>query len=199
MQRKALTHERVFRDAQYAAEYARQHQKMGENLGKRVSRSLRKRGFEQGRIIDAGCGSGATAVYLADAFPGCEIVGIDLSEPLLQEAAASAEAVGVSDRVRFEVGDAEQLTFDEQSFDVALSFNMAHIVEHPVQMLDELERILRRDGHLFIADLKRSWLSIFEREMASSFTLSEAQDLFRQSRIREGKFSSDLIWWRFEA
>ena len=199
MKREPLTHERVFQDAEYADSYARRHQKMGEKLGQRVAKELRVRGFEGGRIIDVGCGSGATAIYLASALPLCDIVGIDLSEPLLQAAHSAAVAAGVTNRVSFESGDAERLSHDEDSFDVALCFNMVHIVERPVQMLNELERILRGDGHLFVADLKRSWLSIFEKEMASSFTLGEAQELFRTSKIRQGRFSSDLIWWRFEA
>jgi hypothetical protein len=65
-------------------------------------------------------------------------------------------------------------------------------------MLDEIERILAPDGSLFVADLKRSWLGLFEREMKSSFTLEEAKTLFAQSDLRAGSFSSSLIWWRFE-
>jgi ubiquinone/menaquinone biosynthesis C-methylase UbiE len=199
MKRASLTHERVFSDEDYAASYAQQHQKMAENLGREVAQKLRSREFREGRIIDVGCGSGATAIVLAQAFPRSEVVGIDLSESLLRLASQAAQAAGLADRVRFEPGDAERIPYDEDSFDIVLSLNMVHIVEYPIQMLDEIERILVPDGALFIVDLRRSWLGLFEREMKSALTPQEAKALFAQSTLREGSFSSSLIWWRFEA
>jgi ubiquinone/menaquinone biosynthesis C-methylase UbiE len=193
-----MTHDRVFRDEDYAARYAQQHQKMAENLGRQVAKKLHSRGFQGGKILDVGCGSGATAIILAQAFPQSEILGIDLSEPLLRLATQAAQATGLDDRIRFKTGDAEQMPYEDNSFDVALSLNMVHIVERPVQMLDEIERILAPDGSLFVVDLRRSWLGLFEREMKSSFTLEEAKTLLAQSDLRAGSFSSSLIWWRFE-
>ncbi|MGD8794646.1 MAG: class I SAM-dependent methyltransferase [Anaerolineae bacterium] len=198
MKRTPMTHDRVFRDEDYAARYAQQHQKMAENLGRQVAKKLHSRGFQGGKILDVGCGSGATAIILAQAFPQSEILGIDLSEPLLRLATQAAQATGLDDRIRFKTGDAEQMPYEDNSFDVALSLNMVHIVERPVQMLDEIERILAPDGSLFVVDLRRSWLGLFEREMKSSFTLEEAKTLLAQSDLRAGSFSSSLIWWRFE-
>jgi ubiquinone/menaquinone biosynthesis C-methylase UbiE len=75
---------------------------------------------------------------------------------------------------------------------------MVHLVEDPVQMLNEIERVLAPKGFLFIADLRRSWLGLIEKEIKSALTLGEAKELFRQSKLREGVFSSSNIWWRFE-
>lgn len=66
-------------------------------------------------------------------------------------------------------------------------------------MLDEIERVLAPTGHLFIIDLRRSWLGLVEREVRSALTLPEARTLFKQSKLRDGVFSSSLLWWRFEA
>lgn len=199
MKRAPVTHERVFSDEDYAARYAQQHQKMAENLGREVASKLHSRGFEGGRIIDVGCGSGATAIVLAQEFPQSEVVGVDLSEPLLRLATQATQAAGLAGRVRFETGDAERIPYEDKLFDVVLNFNMVHIVEHPIQMLDEIERILVSDGSLFIVDLRRSWLGLFESEMKSALTPQEAKTLFAQSKLRAGSFSSSLIWWRFEA
>jgi len=199
MKRTSTTHDRVFSDKDYAARYAQQHQKMAENLGREVVRGLHARGFQGGKIIDVGCGSGATAIVLAQAFPQSEVVGIDLSQPLLHLASQAAQAAGLTGRVRFETGDAERIPYEDDSFDVVLSLNMVHIVEHPIQMLNEIERILLPEGSLFIADLRRSWLGLFEKEMKSSLTLQEAKTLLAQSKLRAGDFSSSLIWWRFQA
>jgi ubiquinone/menaquinone biosynthesis C-methylase UbiE len=199
MKRAPLAHDRVFGDQQAAATYARKHQNMADRLAREYSQKLCSRGFQRGRVIDVGCGSGGTVISLAEEFADSQFVGIDLSEPLLQYAEAAAQEAGVGDRVRFEVADVQQMPFDDDSFDVATNLNMVHIVERPIQMLNEIERILVPRGILFIADLKRSWLGVLEKEIKSALTTEEAQSLFGQSRLRKGTFSSDLLWWRFEA
>jgi ubiquinone/menaquinone biosynthesis C-methylase UbiE len=198
MNRATLTHERIFRDEKFAGSYARRHQKMAEKFGHECAEKLSSRGFRSGRILDAGCGFGGTAIVLAKRFPNSEIVGIDLSEPLLRLANQTAQAAKLEHRARFEIGDVEKIQYADRSFDVVLSINMVHIVENPVQMLNEIERVLAPGGFLFIADLRRSWLGFVEKEIKSALTLDEAKDLFSRSKLRKGKFSSSALWWRFE-
>jgi hypothetical protein len=66
-------------------------------------------------------------------------------------------------------------------------------------MLNEIERVLIPDGFLYIADLRRSFLGLFEPEIRSGLTIAEARKMFDQSEIRRGDFTSDLVWWKFEA
>ena len=198
MKQSPLIHERVFA-GDFAEEYARRHQKMAEGLGREYARKLLARGFREGRILDAGCGFGATNILLAQAFPEAELVGIDLSDPLLRLAGLRAQEAGLTERVKFAKADVHQIPYDDNSFDVVISANMVHLVAEPVRMLDEIERVLSPSGHLFIVDLRRSWLGFVEKEMRSALTLPEARALVRQSQLRDGVFSSSLIWWRFEA
>ena len=72
----------------------------------------------------------------------------------------AAQAAGLGDRVRFETGDAESIPYEETRLTLVLNLNMVHIVEHPIQMLDEIERMLAPDGVLFIVDLRRSWVGL---------------------------------------
>jgi ubiquinone/menaquinone biosynthesis C-methylase UbiE len=198
MKRSPLTHERVFSDEEYAERYAGGHWRMAEKFGEECAGKLKARGFGGGKIIDVGCGFGATNIVLAEQFPDSELVGIDLSEPLLELARGEAEKRGFSERVRFEVGDVGDIPFEDDSFDAAINVNMLHLVEDPVKMLDEIERVLKPGGFLFIADLQRSLLGLLEEEIKFALTLGEARELFAQSRLREGKFSWGMLWWRFE-
>jgi ubiquinone/menaquinone biosynthesis C-methylase UbiE len=198
MKRSILTHERVFSDEDFANDYAKKHKKMVEKFGQEYSVKLKSRGFKKGRIIDVGCGSGGTAVVLAKNLPESEVFGIDLSEPLLGLAKQTAQTASLEERLNFEVADVHKIPYDANSFNVVLNINMVHLVEDPVQMLNEMERILVPDGFLFIADLRRSWLALIEKEIKSALTLDEARELFSQSKLREGVFSSSIIWWRFE-
>ena len=199
MRRSSPTHQTTFNDKDFAEKYAKRHQKMAENFGKEYAEKLSSRGFQKGRILDAGCGFGGTDIFLAKKYPDSDIVGIDLSEPLLQKANLAAQAAELNERVRFEKGDVQQIPYGDNTFDVVLNINMVHLVEDPVNMLNELERVLVPKGILFIADIRRSWVGFFETEFRSALTLNEARELFNQSKLREGIFSSSFLWWRFES
>ncbi|MEJ2208844.1 MAG: class I SAM-dependent methyltransferase, partial [Anaerolineae bacterium] len=150
MKRSALVHDRVFA-GEFAAEYARKHGKIAEKFGREIAATLAARGFEAGRILDAGCGFGTTAIVLAQALPESEVVGIDLSEPLLDLARQAARDAGLGERVTFEVANVEQIPYDDGAFQAVVNVQMLHIVGDPVAMLDELERVLAPGGFLFLA------------------------------------------------
>jgi ubiquinone/menaquinone biosynthesis C-methylase UbiE len=171
---------------------------MAERFGHEYATKLSACGFETGCVLDVGCGFGATQLVLADRFDRAEFVGIDLSDPLLRLAREAAESAGVASRVRFEHADVQQIPYDRDAFDVVLNANLVHLVEDPVAMLNEIERVLAPGGLLFIADLRRSWLGWIEREIRSALTLAEAKELLGRSALRPGVFSKDLLWWRYE-
>ena len=198
MKRTPVTHEVVFTDASFAQEYARKHRQMAERFGREYAAKLSARGFQTGRVLDVGCGFGATHLTLATHLTEAEFVGIDLSDPLLDLARGAAERAGLASRVHFEHADVQQIPYGDHSFDVVLNANVVHLVENPIQMLNEIERVLAPEGTLFIADLRRSWLGWIEREIRSALTVSEARELFSRSELRPGAFSQDLLWWRYE-
>jgi len=198
VKRGPITHERVFEDEDFATTYAKKHKKMVEKFGHEYTAKLRSRGFERGRIMDVGCGSGGTAIVLANNLPHAEVYGIDLSQPLLDIAKVSSRLSDLHDRVKFESADVHNIPYEQHSFDVVLSINMVHLVEDPVQMLNEMARILAPNGVVFIADLRRSWLALLEKEIKNALTLDEAKALLGQTRLPQGSFSSNILWWRFE-
>lgn len=199
MKRIPLPHGGVFDDEDFAEKYARQHRRMAERFGRAYSDKLSSSGFRKGKILDVGCGFGGTAIVLARNFPDSEVTGIDLSEPLLQRAELAARSANLDKRVRFEKADVQQIPYAEDSFDVVLNLNMVHLVEDPIRMLNEIERVLTADGLLFVADLRRSWAGLLEREIKSALTMEEARDLLGESELRKGVFSRSFLWWRFQA
>ena len=136
MKRSPLTHGRIFGDESFAERYAQRHQRMVERFGHEYAEKLVSRGFRGGRIIDVGCGFGGMNIVLAHRFIDSEIVGIDLSDPLLRLANRSAQAADLGDRARFEKADVHQIPYDDNSFDVVINTNMVHLVDDPVQMLN---------------------------------------------------------------
>lgn len=91
-------------------------------------------------VLDLGTGTGVVALALAERYPEAEVVGIDLSPGMIEEARGklSPELGG---RVRFEVGDASALTYPDGAFDLVVLSNM-------IPFYDELARIAAPGGTL---------------------------------------------------
>lgn len=190
---------RVFEDPDMARHYAVTHGKYGIRWGKTFAREMAEHGFAEGRILDIGTGSGEVPIELARAFPGSRVAGIDLSEPLLEKARQGAHREGLSARLTFEKGDAGSLPFEDDSFDVVVSVSTFHVVEDPVAMLNEVERVLVPGGRFSIVTLRRSLLGLIEKAIASSFTPSEVRDLAAESSLRPWKVRSGILWLRLES
>ena len=93
-------------------------------------------------VLDVGSGTGALAAAVAAAAQSTRIVGIDRSEPYVAVARARHE----SPRMRFEVGDAQQLPFEDASFDRTLSLLILNFVPDPQKALTEMIRVTRPGG-----------------------------------------------------
>jgi ubiquinone/menaquinone biosynthesis C-methylase UbiE len=150
-------------------------------------------GFEKGRILDAGCGAGEVLIELAHAFPKAKLVGVDLSQPLLDAARSSAQHAGLSDRVTFEKGDVQAMPFEDGSFDVVISLNMLHYVDYPVAMLNEIERVLAPGGMFGLGAIKRSWLAFIWPIFRMAYNAAEARELLRQSKLRTWELKESFL------
>jgi len=100
-------------------------------------------GVEDGqRILDVGTGTGAVASTLASTFPRSVIVGVDPSAAFVDYATKTA----ASDRVRFEVGDAQALRHGDASFDQAMALLVMNFVPDHGGALAEMKRVTRAGG-----------------------------------------------------
>jgi len=70
-------------------------------------------------VLEIGSGVGTTAVYLAKRH-GCRVVGVDISERMVEWARKRAKRQGLEDRVEFRVADAQDLPFEDGLFDAAI-------------------------------------------------------------------------------
>lgn len=98
-------------------------------------------------VLDVGCGSGAHTVELAQRLPMANVAGIDIAEGMLD----IAEARHAHPRVFYYPGDAEEIPFEEKSFDLLFSNFVLQWCPHPALALTEMRRVLRRSGQLVLA------------------------------------------------
>jgi ubiquinone/menaquinone biosynthesis C-methylase UbiE len=90
------------------------------------------------RALDVGTGTGLGAFVIARRFPEAEVVGVDLSERMLEEARRKTPPE-LANRVRFERADASNLPYPDGSFDLVGLANM-------IPFFDELARVVAPGG-----------------------------------------------------
>jgi len=116
-------------------------------------RSWQRRGVKNMRMLDIGCGTGSLAVHCF--WPGSPldcIVGLDLSENMLRKAGEKINLLKLADKVSLTLGDAEHLPFSDNSFDLITCCNSFHHYPHQQRALNEMHRVLRKNGRLILID-----------------------------------------------
>ena len=92
------------------------------------------------RILDLGTGTGRAAAALARRWPDADVLGVDLSPGMLEEARRQLPPE-LEGRVHFELADAARLPYSDASFDLVVLANM-------IPFFDELARIVAPGGHV---------------------------------------------------
>jgi ubiquinone/menaquinone biosynthesis C-methylase UbiE len=106
-------------------------------------------GLPPGRALDAACGTGRHAQYLASL--GHEVIGVDGSPEML--AAAGAKLPGAE----FRQGDLHHLPVPDQHVDVVIcTLALTHVMDL-APVLAEFARVLRPGGHLVTSDSRGEW------------------------------------------
>ena len=99
------------------------------------------------RVLDVACGSGTAALVAARRY--CEVAGIDYVPALIERAKARAAASGLE--VDFRVADAQELPFDDDSFDVVLSVYGVQFAPDQEKAAAEMLRVCRPGGKIALA------------------------------------------------
>ncbi len=116
-----------------------------EPLGRLAMNALELRTGE--RVLDVGCGAGATVLELADRVgESGSVVGLDLSEPLL-ERARERVAASARENVELRLGDASTVSF-EQPFDALFSRFGVMFFDDPTAAFQNLRAALKPGGRL---------------------------------------------------
>lgn len=100
------------------------------------------------KVLDVATGTGNLAIPAATT--GADVTGIDIAPNLIEQATGRAKAEGVE--AKFEVGDAEALPYEDNSFDVVMTMFGAMFTPRPDVTASELIRVTKPGGLIAMAN-----------------------------------------------
>jgi len=100
-----------------------------------------------GRVLEVGVGTGLS---LSDYARNTRIVGIDISQPMLEKARQRVQRFGLKNVETIAVMDAEHLSFPDASFDVVVAQYVVTAIPHPERALDEFVRVVKPGGEIIL-------------------------------------------------
>ena len=133
------------------------------------------------RVLDAGCGTGNFSIKLAR--KGLEVVGIDVSRPMLKQAREKVQTTDAELEISFRKMDAKDLDFSEGSFDNAFSMATIEFIpdEDKKDFVQELLRIVKPGGRVLIGTITADseWGQMYKEQARS-----------RESVFRDAEFTT---------
>jgi len=103
-------------------------------------------------VLDLGSGLGGPARTLAEV-TGCTVTGVDLTPEFCEVATALSEWTGLSDRTRFQVGDATATGLPDGAVDAALTIHVAMNISDKQALYAEAFRVLTPGGRFVVYDV----------------------------------------------
>jgi len=131
------------------------------------------------RVLDVGCGNGYVTCEFAEA--GAEVTSVDITDKAVELTKARLAFRRLSADVN--QGDAEALPFEDEAFDIVVSFGVIHHTPNTEQAVSELVRVLKPDGRLL--------LMLYHRSSFSYRILFPAKRLLQRSW--RGKSAADQV------
>jgi ubiquinone/menaquinone biosynthesis C-methylase UbiE len=195
------------------AECAKNSEVMGD--GYRRLAATAASAIQSGEVLEVGPGPGYVSIEVARLLPEAEVVGLDISETMIEIATQNAAECGVSERVAFRQGNASDMPFEDFSFDFVISCGSLHHWREPTQIFKEIYRVLRPGCRALVDDLRRDvpkecigeWVSSYEscfmrwgarHSFSEAYTAQEVEGLldgsgFETFDVKVGEWDME-IW-----
>ncbi|WP_333457290.1 methyltransferase domain-containing protein [Microcoleus sp. Pol10D4] len=169
-----------------------------------------------GNVLDAGTGTARIPIAISQLRRAWKLTCIDLSPNMLKVGAQNVEKAGVRSQINLELIDAKAMPYPDSYFDMVISNSIIHHLPDPLPFLQEVKRVLKPQGAIFLRDLLRPekpeirdnlvnlyagdcnahQKQLFSDSLQAAFTLDEVEEMIQNAgldglRIYE---SSDRHW-----
>lgn len=106
-------------------------------------------------LLDPGTGTALIPIEICQRNAQVQIIAADLATEMLKVAADNLRSVQLSDRISLELADARQLPCPDCSVDGVIANSLIHHIADPLPILQEMLRVIKPGGFLFLRDLAR--------------------------------------------
>lgn len=138
-------------------------------LSLNIDKSWRKQAInnlsdcKNGILLDVACGTGDFSIEAAKSINIQQVIGIDISENMLEVGREKLEKKGLKNKVKLNYGDGEQIDFEDNMFDaVTVAFGVRNF-EHLETGLKEMNRVLKVGGKVVILEFSTPKLFPFKQ------------------------------------
>ena len=122
--------------------------------------ALRLGNIKNKNILDIGAGEGYLAILAAKNF-NCNVMTIDISEEKIMIAKENAKKEGVLDKIKFKLNNAINISFKDNSFDAAISFNALHHAKKDYgKIIKEMARVTK--AKVIVTELNGAGVRAFD-------------------------------------
>jgi len=146
------------------------------------------------KVLDVGCGTGNFSIKLAE--KGCQVVGIDISEKMLDIARKKSRAKNLN--ISFYNMNVYNLSFPDESFNGVFSMAALEFMHEPRKAFNEMMRVLKPGGQLLIGTIHRDshWGRFYMKEaekpdsifrFADFKTLKELEELNIKTLVKSSE------------
>ena len=153
------------------AEFAKETPAMREayvSVAKQVATVI-----SEGVLLEVGPGPAFISIEIARLIPHAQIIGLDISETMIGIARRNVVEADLSAQIIFRQGDAAKMPFDDETFDFVVSSGSLHHWSKPVQVFDEIYRVLKPGRLALISDVRqdapKEKVDEFSRHIKSCF------------------------------
>lgn len=148
------------------------------------------------RALIYGCGDGQYSFELVKY--GASVIGIDIADKSIEHARQQAQAVGLSDRVSFQVMDCEHLSFPDNSFDILVAAAILHHLDLP-RAYAEMRRVLKPSGAIICIEplAHNPLIQVYRKRTPDLRTRWEVEHILKVKDVSLAKEFFDKVDVRF--
>lgn len=140
---------------------------------------LKLRGDEH--VLDAACGTGRLTAMMREKLPNIRATGMDLSADML---AVARERLPENETTSWRIASAEELPFENATFDVVTCANAFHLIPGQEKTMREMVRVLKPGGKMCIVDWCREYPQVLAMSAASRIFGKQYRTILTREELR---------------
>jgi ubiquinone/menaquinone biosynthesis C-methylase UbiE len=169
-----------------------------------------KSGITKGMVLEVGPGPGYLGLEWLKNTQGTTLKGLDISLDMISIAESNAKEYGLSERVEYVHSSGDKMPFDDEKFDAVFTNGSLHEWSNPQNTFNEIWRILKKGGRVFISDLRRDmhfpvkwflWINSRPKDIRpglltsinAAYTPEELKNLIKGTQLANCIVSGNLI------